>query len=249
MSAKISTLKRGSFLAVAAAAAALWTSSGTAGVAAASESEGECRRAFNRALAARHRAERSVSRSRVALLRVHSELRRAGLPAAAPVVEPPSAASAVPAFDAANPDALSGLVHGIWERKKDAQRIAARAIEEMDRRRLRTYPVSFRGPEIDPNAENVMPEGLGSCTAWAVHGEQGAFRAEQAAQLADDEAMTEVDAVLLAEIAEIRRTLLRIERGDYGACLGCGEAIGDARLAALPTAPLCVRCAADQPAR
>lgn len=69
---------------------------------------------------------------------------------------------------------------------------------------------------------------------------------ERATDLADDDALSEVDAVLLHEIAEIRQTLLRIERGEYGACLGCGEAIGDARLAALPTASLCLGCAANQ---
>jgi len=71
--------------------------------------------------------------------------------------------------------------------------------------------------------------------------------AEQATDLADDQALTEIDAVLVEEIAEVRRALLRIERGDYGACAHCGEPIGDARLSALPTASLCIGCADQRP--
>jgi hypothetical protein len=178
--------------------------SGARLVSAAGESEGECRRAFNRALAARHRTERSVSRSRVALLRVTSELRRAGLLSVAPEPAPAAtAAAAPPVFDASNSELLPALVRATWLRKQEAQSIAARAIAEMDKRRLRQYPVSFRGPEIDPDAENVIPEGLNSCTAWAVHGEQGAFRAEQAAQLAEvaaDQSIALADATVATAV-------------------------------------------------
>lgn len=68
---------------------------------------------------------------------------------------------------------------------------------------------------------------------------------EQATDLADDQALAELDAVLLKEVADIRHTLLRIERGDYGSCVRCGGPIGDARLEALPTASLCIACAEE----
>ncbi|KQX23577.1 hypothetical protein ASD39_05520 [Sphingomonas sp. Root50] len=68
---------------------------------------------------------------------------------------------------------------------------------------------------------------------------------EQATDLADDQALAELDAVLLKEVADIRRALLRIERGDYGSCVRCGGPIGDARLEALPTASLCMACAEE----
>jgi DnaK suppressor protein len=42
-------------------------------------------------------------------------------------------------------------------------------------------------------------------------------------------------------VGEIDRALARIDEGAYGICSVCGEAIPDARLAAVPYATLCVR--------
>jgi DnaK suppressor protein len=67
---------------------------------------------------------------------------------------------------------------------------------------------------------------------------------EQAVDLADDEALAGVDEVLKREIAAVRLALLRIERGEYGSCAACGEDIAEKRLEALPTATLCIKCAA-----
>lgn len=67
--------------------------------------------------------------------------------------------------------------------------------------------------------------------------------AEQAVDLADDEALEEVDAVLHAEAAQIRAALMRIERGTYGTCANCGDDIPPARLEAEPAATRCVKCA------
>lgn len=67
---------------------------------------------------------------------------------------------------------------------------------------------------------------------------------EQAIDLADDEALAGVDEVLRREIADIRRALLRIERGEYGSCASCGVDISEGRLEALPTATQCIKCAA-----
>ena len=41
-----------------------------------------------------------------------------------------------------------------------------------------------------------------------------------------------------------RRTLERIDKGTYGACVGCGQEIPAGRLEIMPEAPYCVRCAA-----
>lgn len=46
-----------------------------------------------------------------------------------------------------------------------------------------------------------------------------------------------------AELERIKAALERIEGGDYGWCLRCGEAIAARRLELDPTAPLCIRCA------
>ena len=47
------------------------------------------------------------------------------------------------------------------------------------------------------------------------------------------------------EIRMIEAALGRIESGDYGFCVRCGEQIGDERLDVLPFAPLCHNCAAS----
>ena len=45
------------------------------------------------------------------------------------------------------------------------------------------------------------------------------------------------------EILRIEATLKRIDAGDYGWCVSCGEAIAPKRLAADPTVPTCIDCA------
>ena len=44
-------------------------------------------------------------------------------------------------------------------------------------------------------------------------------------------------------LVEIEKALERIEAGDYGECLECGEVIHPGRLEANPTATLCIACA------
>ncbi len=44
------------------------------------------------------------------------------------------------------------------------------------------------------------------------------------------------------KLREARAALRRIQDGSYGFCLECEEPIGAKRLAAVPAAPLCIRC-------
>lgn len=44
------------------------------------------------------------------------------------------------------------------------------------------------------------------------------------------------------ELAEIDAALLRLAKGDFGLCEGCGGALGRQRLLADPTAVLCLSC-------
>jgi RNA polymerase-binding protein DksA len=46
------------------------------------------------------------------------------------------------------------------------------------------------------------------------------------------------------EAEQILAALARIEKGEYGVCSNCGADIAPARLAALPTATRCIKCAA-----
>jgi DnaK suppressor protein len=45
------------------------------------------------------------------------------------------------------------------------------------------------------------------------------------------------------EVARIEGALARIEQGDYGDCVSCGEPIAPRRLQLDPATPLCLRCA------
>jgi len=48
---------------------------------------------------------------------------------------------------------------------------------------------------------------------------------------------------IAASIKNIDSALIKVEDGTYGTCDSCGEAIGDARLEALPASTLCIGCA------
>jgi RNA polymerase-binding transcription factor DksA len=67
--------------------------------------------------------------------------------------------------------------------------------------------------------------------------------AEQASERQNDEVL----AALLAEseeaLRQVERARERLRDGSYGHCRQCGEAIGQARLAAMPMAEHCLKCA------
>lgn len=60
----------------------------------------------------------------------------------------------------------------------------------------------------------------------------------------DDEVLEAKGQFDLTELRAIDAALARIDSGDYGYCAKCGEEIAPARLEAVPTAALCVSCAA-----
>lgn len=68
-----------------------------------------------------------------------------------------------------------------------------------------------------------------------------ADQANDLEELATNEGM-EVQHIHEAE--QILAALARIEAGEYGVCKSCGCDIAPARLAALPTASHCIKCAA-----
>ena len=67
---------------------------------------------------------------------------------------------------------------------------------------------------------------------------------EQANQLEEMETAEGLEQVRLSEARDIRAALQRIDDGSYGVCAACGGDIAPARLAAQPTATLCISCAA-----
>ena len=53
----------------------------------------------------------------------------------------------------------------------------------------------------------------------------------------------EVERRRIAELARIATALERLEQGEYGYCVSCGEPIAPKRLELDPATPLCVNCA------
>lgn len=66
---------------------------------------------------------------------------------------------------------------------------------------------------------------------------------EAATDAEGDEVLERVGALAVTEIQQLERALSRIDDGVYGRCAGCAEPIAPKRLAALPQATLCVKCA------
>jgi len=65
---------------------------------------------------------------------------------------------------------------------------------------------------------------------------------ERAIEIANDEVLEELDTAGRAEVDQIRAALTRMDAGLYGVCIECGRPVGDARLAAMPTALRCMAC-------
>jgi RNA polymerase-binding transcription factor DksA len=66
--------------------------------------------------------------------------------------------------------------------------------------------------------------------------------AEQANEIEDKDALAGIEGAHRAEAMQIRAALGRIAAGKYGICRICGCEIPERRLAALPTATLCIAC-------
>jgi DnaK suppressor protein len=65
---------------------------------------------------------------------------------------------------------------------------------------------------------------------------------DAALDAAQDEISSQLAEVESRELANIERALLRIRKGTYGECEGCGNKIPLARLNALPYATSCIEC-------
>lgn len=66
---------------------------------------------------------------------------------------------------------------------------------------------------------------------------------ELATEREGDEVLERLGESGQAEVAAIRRALVRIEDGEYGYCGKCGEEIASERLDLVPETPLCATCA------
>lgn len=68
--------------------------------------------------------------------------------------------------------------------------------------------------------------------------------AEAAIEHEGDEVLEDLGAAGLQEIRMIEAALGRMERGEYGICVDCGDPISEERLDVLPATPKCRNCAA-----
>ncbi len=66
---------------------------------------------------------------------------------------------------------------------------------------------------------------------------------EQATQLENREVLDALANEATAEVALINKALQRMDEGEYGLCIQCGEQIDDRRLEARPYAQRCIDCA------
>lgn len=66
---------------------------------------------------------------------------------------------------------------------------------------------------------------------------------EAAIEREDDEVLESMGEQGLHEIEMIRAALVRIDEGEYGYCVKCGEEIAPERLDVLPATPFCRNCA------
>ncbi len=67
--------------------------------------------------------------------------------------------------------------------------------------------------------------------------------AAQAVQRQNDDVLRALLAEAEDGLRQVERARERLAAGRYGECVGCGESVGAARLAALPAAELCMNCA------
>lgn len=67
--------------------------------------------------------------------------------------------------------------------------------------------------------------------------------AEQAVERENEEVLDALGEAGRIELRQISRALARIESGDYGVCISCGEDIPPSRLEVLPFSDQCVVCA------
>lgn len=68
--------------------------------------------------------------------------------------------------------------------------------------------------------------------------------AEAAIERESDEVLEDLGAAGLQEIRMIEAALGRMERGEYGVCVSCGDPISEERLDVVPATPKCRNCAA-----
>jgi len=69
--------------------------------------------------------------------------------------------------------------------------------------------------------------------------------AERATQTENDEVLDHLGNAARTEIIMIKQAIARIDSGEYGTCMICGEPIRNERLKAVPYTNSCIKCASQ----
>jgi len=181
-----------------------------------------------------------------ALLEAHTDLhpgvpvcveRRAGRrPRDQPRLGPPRAGSAVSVDEHQGPRMIVDLVDRLASRHRSAAGAPPAAPSTARRRRrdeldrLTSVRGVLAGEALDQETEAESVGKLSSIDQHPADLGSETFERERELSLLED---------LEAEIADVRRALVRLDRGGYGRCQACGRQIPDERLSAVPAARFC----------
>ena len=102
--------------------------------------------------------------------------------------------------------------------------------------------------EVRSNLINLLEElneRLAKITEDVKHTEEPLAKdfAEQATEMENSEVLDSLGNAARDEMIEVQQAIARIESGNYGVCIVCGEPIGQARLEILPFTDKCIKCA------
>ena len=94
--------------------------------------------------------------------------------------------------------------------------------------------LKHRQNELNSRIENLKKDAARKASAdWS----------EQAQERENDEVIDALGNSALVELQQIHHALDRMEQGEYGICVDCGENIPEPRLLAMPYALQCIKCA------
>ena len=68
---------------------------------------------------------------------------------------------------------------------------------------------------------------------------------EQATQTENDEVLDGLGNAARTEIEMVKQAIVRIDKGQYGLCQVCGQAISKERLKVIPYSTMCIKCASQ----
>ncbi len=93
-----------------------------------------------------------------------------------------------------------------------------------------------------------LDERLGKITGDVKHtdGSLPKDSVEQAVETENDQVLDALGNLARNEIKQVKQAIARIDSGEYGVCVVCGQPIREERLKARPFSDKCIRCAEQE---